>query len=220
MIVGQVMRLILIGPPGGGKGTQAQLLSRNHGLIHISTGDVLREAVRLNTPAGQKAQPYIVAGQLVPDDLVNAMVADRFGRDERPEKFVLDGYPRTLAQARALDDILRAQGLALTAVVYLAVDDRDIVQRLTGRWNCPQADCKATYHTVFKPPRRAGRCDLCGAALVQRADDQEATVRRRLEIFHQTTAALLEHYRRQSLVRDVSGSGDIQAVYANLVKVL
>jgi adenylate kinase len=214
------MRLIMIGPPGGGKGTQARLLSQKFGLTHISTGDVLREAILLKTPAGQQAEPFVKVGKLVPDDLVNKMVAERFRRTDRPERFVMDGYPRTLAQAKAFDKVLTEQKLALSAVVLLTVDDQEIIKRLTGRWNCPKADCKATYHTLFKPPRKAGICDVCGTPLVQRDDDQEATIRKRLEVYRTSTIPLLDHYRKQNLVREVSGSGDIQAIFTNLAKVL
>src|SRR3954447_24920517 len=130
------MRLILLGPPGCGKGTQAQLLSRNNRLEHIGTGDLLREAIRQKTPLGQRAEPFVKSGRLVPDDLVNDLVADRFRRPDRPERFVMDGYPRTLSQAAAFDKVLRAVGLELTAVVRLDVDDEVIVRRLSGRWSC------------------------------------------------------------------------------------
>src|SRR5437660_5205936 len=147
------MRLILIGPPGSGKGTQAKLLSDRLHLAHIATGDILREAMRLRTSAGRKAKPFVKKGKLVPDDIVNQMVADRFRREDRPESFVMDGYPRTLAQAASFDQVLRQQFLGLTAVVQLRVDIEEIVGRLSGRWSCPYPNCMATYHTVHKPPR-------------------------------------------------------------------
>ncbi len=212
------MRLILVGPPGSGKGTQAKLLGREYGLCHISTGDILREAVRLNTPPGKLAQPFVVSGGLVPDDLVNEMVADRFRRDDRPEQFVLDGYPRTLAQAASFDQVLRQQFLDLSAVVLLKVDDKDIVQRLGGRRFCP--NCQATYHLRFKPPRVPDRCDDCSNSLQQREDDKEATVRKRLEVYHQNTMGLLDHYRKQGLVREVDGSGAIDQVFSEIVAIL
>src|SRR5437667_10202793 len=140
------MRLILIGPPGSGKGTQAKLLGDCLGLVHIATGDILREAIRLGTAAGRKAEPFVNNGKLVPDDLVNEMVADRFRRDDRPERFVLDGYPRTLAQAASFDQVLRQQFLALDAVVELQVDDDEIVRRLSGRGSCPDPNGNITYH--------------------------------------------------------------------------
>lgn len=212
------MRLILIGPPGGGKGTQAKLLCQKFNLSHISTGDILREAVRLGTPAGKLAQPQVSQGGLVPDDLVNEMVADRFRRHDRPERFVLDGYPRTLAQAASFDQVLRQQFLDLTAVLLFRISDEEIVQRLGGRRFCPK--CQATYHVRFKPPRVAGRCDECGSELVQREDDKEATVRKRLELYHANTADLVAHYRRQGLVREIDGSGSIDMVFSRVEAVL
>src|SRR5438132_3087505 len=163
-----VMRLILVGPPGSGKGTQAKLLSSRLGLVHIGTGDILREAARQNTPLGQVALPYMRSGQLVPDDLVNEIVAEYFRKDNRPERFVMDGYPRTLAQAASFDQVLRQQFLDLTAVLLLTVSDEEIVGRLAYRWSCPKPGCKATYHTMKNPPRAAGVCDDCGTPLIQR----------------------------------------------------
>src|SRR5437016_2102073 len=154
------MRLILIGPPGSGKGTQAKLLSDRLHLAHIATGDILREAIRLSTSAGRKAKPFVRKGKLVPDDLVNQLVANRFRREDRPERFVMDGYPRTLDQAASFDQVLRQQFLDLTAVLLFTVDDQEIVARMTGRWSCPQ--CKATYHVMYHPPRVPGICDVCG----------------------------------------------------------
>lgn len=212
------MRLILLGSPGSGKGTQAKLLSERLGLTHIGTGDILREAIKLQTPAGKLAEPYLLSGQLVPDSLVNELVNDRFRRDERLERFVMDGYPRTLAQAAAFDQVLRQQFLDLNAVILLAVDDQEIVRRLGGRWSCPR--CKATYHTTSKPPRVFGRCDLCNESLVQRADDQEATIRQRLCNYHKDTEAVVAHYRAQNLLTEVDGAQDIEDIYAAIVKVL
>jgi adenylate kinase len=212
------MRLILVGPPGSGKGTQAQLLARRLGLAHIGTGDILREAVRQDTPLGRLAKPYVNVGKLVPDNLMNEVVAERFRRDDRPERFVMDGYPRTLAQAASFDQVLRQQFLDLSAVVLLVVDDEEIVLRLTGRWTCPR--CKATYHRTHKPPRTPGVCDECGTALVQRVDDQDATVRERLRVYHRNTVELLPHYRLQGVLREVPGGGAIEQVYADILEVL
>ncbi|MCS6852131.1 MAG: adenylate kinase [Gemmataceae bacterium] len=212
------MRLILVGPPGSGKGTQATLLCQRLGLVHIGTGDILRDAVRRGTPAGKLAEPFLLSGTLVPDDLVNELVNDRFRRDDRPERFVMDGYPRTLAQAAAFEQTLRQQFLDITAVVVLQVDDDEIVRRLSGRWSCP--NCKATYHTQHKPPRRAGVCDECGTALVQRPDDRPETVRRRLRDYHQTTQELLPFYQQKGLLRQVPGTGDIETIYAAILKAL
>jgi adenylate kinase len=214
------MRLILLGPPGCGKGTQAQLLCQRNGLEHIGTGDILREAIRLRTPFGLRAHPFVEAGLLVPDDLVNELVAERFRRADRPERFVMDGYPRTLAQAAAFDQVLRQQFLDLTAVVRLTVDDEEIVRRLAGRWSCPKQGCKATYHTESKPPKNDLVCDNDGTPLVQREDDKVETVRARLVVYHNNTEALVGHYGGQGLLREVPGDGAIEAVYANIIKVL
>ncbi len=212
------MRLILVGPPGSGKGTQAKLLSSRLGLTHISTGDILREAARQNTPLGQVALPYMRSGQLVPDDLVNEIVAEYFRSEKRPERFVMDGYPRTLAQAASFDQVLRQQFLDLTAVLLFVVDDHEIIARMTGRRNCPQ--CKATYHLVYNPPRSPGVCDVCGTKLIQRIDDQEETVRERLSIYHASTADLIPYYRDQGLLREVPAVGDIEQIHTTIVKVL
>jgi adenylate kinase len=205
------MRLILIGPPGSGKGTQADLLSARLGLLHLSTGDIFREAIRLDTPSGREAEPYVKNGRLVPDALVNAVVADLFHSPERPEHFVLDGYPRTLAQAVAFDEVLRRERLALRAAVQLLLDDELVVRRLSGRWVCPS--CKTPYG-------RPGVCDRCRHALVQREDDREETVRRRLGLYHQNTEALATHYRGQGLLREVCGEGGVEEVYARITQVL
>ena len=214
------MRLILLGPPGCGKGTQAKLLSQRNKLEHIGTGDLLRAAMQQQTPLGLRAKPFVDAGQLVPDDLVNDLIAERFRRPDRPERFVLDGYPRTLAQAAAFDAVLREQFLDLTAVILLKVDDEEIIRRVAGRWSCPTPGCKATYNTDKNPPKVPGICDVCGGQLVQRSDDRPETVRRGSIVYHKNTVELFPHYRAQGLLREVPGSGDIDTVYNNVMKVL
>jgi adenylate kinase len=154
----------------------------------------------------------------VPDDLVNELIADRFRRDDRPEQFVMDGYPRTLAQAHAFDGVLRQQHLGLNRVVFVVVPDELIVQRMSGRWSCPK--CKATYHLVNNPPRRPGICDECGTALFQRPDDKEETVRERLRQYQQNTVDLIPYYKEQGLLRDVDGVGGIEEVYGRIERVL
>lgn len=214
------MRLIFIGPPGSGKGTQAKLLGQRLGLCHFATGDILREAVRKDTPEGRRAQPYMAAGQNVPDVIVNDIVNSRFRAPDRPTQFVMDGYPRNVAQARSFDEMLRQQGLSLNAVVFLAVEDREIIQRISARWNCPNPQCRATYNTLKKPPKRLGFCDDCQTPLMQRDDDKAETVRQRLRVFHELTDELLTHYRQQGLVIDVPGIGEIETIYSSITDAL
>jgi adenylate kinase len=212
------MRLILLGPPGSGKGTQAKLLCERRKLVHVGTGDILREAARQGTPLGKLAKPYIDAGKLAPDDLVNEVVTERFRRPDRPQQFVMDGYPRTLAQAHAFDKVLRQHHLGLNQVILVVVGDEPIVQRMSGRWSCPK--CKATYHLANNPPRRDGVCDECGTALFQRPDDKEETVRERLRQYHQNTVDLIPYYRDQGLLTEISGEGGIEEVYGRIERVL
>jgi adenylate kinase len=214
------MRLVLLGPPGCGKGTQAKLLCQRKGLEHIGTGDILREAIRLGTPAGRRAHPFVESGRLVPDDLVNDVIAERFHRPDRPSRFVMDGYPRTLAQAAAFDRVLRQHFLDLTAVILLQVSDEEIIARVSERWSCPKTGCKATYHTTSNPPKMPGICDYCGTRLVQREDDRPETVRARLIVYHGNTESLVGHYRAQGLLHEVPGHGPIEEVYANIIKIL
>lgn len=215
-----LMRLILVGPPGSGKGTQAKLLGQRLQLCHIGTGDLLRQAVALNTGPGRRAKPYIDAGQLVPDDLVNDMVHDRFNGEPRPERFVMDGYPRTVPQAHAFDQVLLQQYLSLNVVIQMIVPDEEIVRRISGRWTCPKANCQTSFHTYLRPPRVAEVCDVCGTALIQREDDREETVRERLRVFHKSNVDLLGYYQGQGLLRTMLAEGEIETIYANLVKVL
>jgi adenylate kinase len=212
------MRLILMGPPGSGKGTQASLLSTRLHLNHIGTGDILREAVRQKSSLGALAEPHIKAGRLVPDDLVNQVVIERFRRDDRPEAFVMDGYPRTVGQAVSFDGALREQFLDLTAVVKLQVPDEEIVRRMSGRLSCPR--CKATYHIVSNPPRAPDVCDVCHGPLIQRVDDREETVRERLRIYHENTEGIAAYYRAQGLLHEVSGIGSIEQIYERVLEAL
>jgi adenylate kinase len=214
------MRLILLGPPGCGKGTQAKLLCERNGLEHIGTGDILREAIRQRTPSGERAHPYVEKGLLVPDDLVNDVIAERFNSGNPPECFVMDGYPRTLAQAAAFDQVLRQHYLDLSAVILMKVSDDEIIARVSERWSCPKPGCKATYHTRSKPPKSPGVCDNCGTKLIQREDDRPETVKARLVVYHGNTEALVGHYQAQGLLHAVPGHGSIEEVYANIMNVL
>ena len=214
------MRLILLGPPGCGKGTQATLLSERNRLEHVGTGDLLRDAISQQTPLGLLAKNFVESGHLVPDDLVNDLITERFRRSDRPQRFAMDGYPRTLAQARAFEGVLKEQDLCLNAVLLLHVEDEEIVLRVHKRWSCPKSGCKATYHLEKKPTQVLGVCDLCGTQLVQRADDGEETVRRRLVVYHDNIVTLIPHYRTQGLLHEVAGQGDIEQIYANIMQVL
>jgi len=188
-------------------------------MAHIATGDILREAVRLGTPLGQQARPFMESGRYVPDQLVNDIVAERFRRGDRPASFLMDGYPRTLAQAQSFDAVLAEQGLPLDRVLVLTTPDAEILRRLGGRRTCPQ--CQATYHVIFNPPRgAAGQCDRCGAALVQRDDDREEAIRERLRVFHGTLPAVIAHYRKQGVVREVRGEGSIDAIFQAILAAL
>ena len=211
------MRLVLIGAPGSGKGTQARRLCERLGLVYIGTGDILREAIRLESAVGREARPLIDAGRLVPDTMANDMVADLF-RARRPEKFVLDGYPRTYSQAIALDALLAQQFLKLDAVVDLAVDDDEVVRRIGGRRCCSNAACGVCYNLAFQPTARPGICDRCGHPLAERPDDGEATIRTRLEEFHANTDALVEHYRRAGLLKEISAVDPVETIYANILR--
>jgi adenylate kinase len=210
--------MILLGPPGSGKGTQAKLLSERLNLVHIGTGDIIREAIRMGTPHGRQAAPYVTSGRLAPDILVNEMVNERFCRPDRPGRFIMDGYPRTIAQARAFDETLARVGLDLQAVLFMVVPDEVIIRRLSGRWSCPQ--CKRTYHLTNNPPKRAGICDVDQHALIQRDDDREETVRERLRQYHQNTEDLIPHYRARGLLQEVDGLGSIEVVYARILNAL
>ncbi len=214
------MRILLLGPPGCGKGTQAKLLCRTHRWEHIGTGDLLRDAIRRQTPVGLRAQPFVEKGNLVPDDLVNDLIEERFDRADRPHSFVMDGYPRTLAQSVEFERILGMNGMELDAAILIDVPDEQIVQRVCGRWSCPKLGCKATYHIRNNPPQVAGVCNDCGTALVQRSDDAAETVKGRLLVYHKDTEQLVPFYEAQKMLRRVDGAGEVKQVSARLEKAL
>jgi adenylate kinase len=198
-----VIRIVLLGPPGSGKGTQASALERRRGIPQIASGDLLRANVRDNTELGRKAKPYMDRGELVPDDLILDMMADRLAQPDAQRGYLLDGFPRTVKQAEALDERLRALGQELDAVVYLQVPEAEILRRLGGRRTCPQ--CNAIYHLDTMAPKRPGICDKCGAGLVQRDDEKPEVVRKRLEVYSVQTQPLLEYYRARGLLSEVDG---------------
>lgn len=214
------MRLVLVGPPGSGKGTQAKRLIKTLQLTYVGTGDILREAIRLKTPVGREAEPLIKQGLLVPDPLVNEVVAELFRGPHRPERFVLDGYPRTYAQAVAFDALMRQQFLKLDAVINLAIDDEEVVSRISFRRICSNPACAAPYHLHANPPLKPDICDLCGSPLMCRDDDKEETVRRRLVEFHKNTDALLDHYERQNLVKNIDSTDPVDVIFDNILRSL
>ena len=209
------MRLVLVGPPGSGKGTQAEKLCERLGLTYIGTGNMFREAIKQHTPVGQIAKPLIDQGLLVPDNVVNDLVAELF-RSHRTEKFVADGYPRTYAQAIAFDSLLAQQYLKLDAVINLTIADDEVVRRIGSRRCCTNKECGASYNLAFRPPKVEGVCDRCGSPLLLRDDDKEETVRRRLVEFHKNTDALIAHYRRGGILKDVSATDPMEVVYENI----
>jgi adenylate kinase len=208
------VRVVFLGPPGAGKGTQARALSADWGVPHIATGDMLREALAAGTPLGQDAKRYMDQGILVPDDVIVALIGDRLGKPDAKRGFILDGFPRTMGQAEALQALLDDLGEPLDRVVFFDVSEAELLRRLTGRRVC--RNCGATYHVVSAPPARAGVCDRCGGELYQRPDDSEATVRNRLRVYETQTAPLLEYYRRRGLLSTVRGEGSIETIQAAL----
>jgi len=209
------MYLVLLGPPGSGKGTQAERLEQELHLPHVASGDLFRENIGNETELGLLAKGYVDRGQLVPDDVTIAMVRERLQQPDCDNGVILDGFPRTLAQAQALDAMLASTGRALAGVLYINVPDEESVRRLSGRWICGQ--CQAPYHTIFSPPAREGVCDACGGELYQRDDDKPETVRARLKVYHQQTAPLIDYYRQAGLLVEVDGAGDIETVSAALL---
>ncbi len=209
-----MMNMILLGPPGAGKGTQAAFLVDSYAIPQISTGDMLRTAVQAASPMGVKAKACMDAGELVPDDIVVGIVRERLQQADCSHGFILDGFPRTLPQADALQNVLKDLGKELDAVVSLRVDTDALVGRLTGRRSCPQ--CGKGFHLKFDPPREDGACSACGGELVQRDDDKEETIRKRMEVYHRQTAPLEDYYSQRGVLIAVDGMAEIQAVRAEI----
>ncbi|NLZ38404.1 MAG: adenylate kinase [Firmicutes bacterium] len=212
------MRIILLGPPGAGKGTQAEKLVKKYKIPHISTGDIFRAALQEGTELGLRAKEYMDQGELVPDDLVVDIVKERLEQEDAQNGYLLDGFPRTLAQAEALDESLRASGTPLTGVINISVDPQELLERLTGRRVC--RGCGATYHIKFNPPTVRSVCDKCGGELYQREDDTVETVKQRLEVYRQQTAPLIEYYGRKGILFTVDGSQEIDEVFRAITTIL
>lgn len=212
------MNLILMGPPGAGKGTQADGIVKEFSVPHISTGDMFRATASEGTSLGLKAKDYMEAGQLVPDDVTIGIVEDRLQKPDCRKGFLLDGFPRTLAQAQALESMLSRLERPIDVVLNIEVPLEDLVARLTGRSIC--RNCAAPYHVLFNPPQVAGRCDQCGGELYQRADDSEATARKRLEVYLAQTAPLVDYYRQRGLLEPIDGSKGVDEVQKTIYTIV
>jgi adenylate kinase len=210
--------IVLLGPPGAGKGTQAKMISAGKNLPHVSSGDIFRQNLKNETELGKLADGYIQAGELVPDDVTIAMIRDRLSRPDCSAGALLDGFPRTPAQARALDDILTELDGQVVAVPYIKVGEAELIARLTGRWTCPV--CARVYHTQFNPPKVAGRCDQDGAVLYQRPDDTEETVTNRIRVYLDQTQPLIDYYQEKGLLLEIDGAQPIADVSAALLAAL
>ncbi len=204
-----------MGPPGAGKGTQAKLLAQRFGVPHISSGDLLRTAAKNRTPMGLRAKRYMDRGELVPDDILLGGIEERLRQPDSSQGFILDGFPRTVAQAEALDAMLAKMGKKLDRVISINVPREEVVKRISGRRTC--RDCGALYHVIFDPPSNPGTCNKCNGELFQRDDDQEDTVLARLEVYERATAPLLEAYRRAGVLRDVDGVGSQDQILARIL---
>lgn len=212
------MQLVFLGAPGVGKGTQADKVAAQYGVLKISTGDLLREAVRNQTKLGLEAKGYMDQGKLVPDSVVIGLVRDKLADPSYAKGFILDGFPRTVPQAEELGKVLNERGFRLDRVINFQVSREDVVKRLSGRRSCPK--CQATYHVEFAPSKKGGLCDRCGEALIQRSDDQREAIETRLRVYEEQTAPLISFYEKKNMLSHLDGAGSVEAVYQSLTKVL
>ncbi len=212
------MNIILLGAPGAGKGTQAVVLSKEKGLAHIASGDLFRAAQNSGTELGNLVKSYMEKGELVPDEVTVKMILERIAQPDCARGFLLDGFPRTIAQAEALDSALANDGKQIDKVVYAKVPDEELVKRLSGRWIC--RDCQAPFHMVDAPPKEAGKCDYCGGELYQRADDNEETVKNRLKVFMEQTSPLINYYTTADKLLEVNGNQSVDAVSEEMLAAL
>ena len=204
------MDLIMLGPPGAGKGTQAQKLLERLEISQISTGDLLRQAVRAGTDLGKQAKGYMDRGELVPDSIVIGMIRQRLTEKDCQRGFILDGFPRAVTQAEALDGMLQELKHKLDHVISIEVEEEELVERLSGRLSCPK--CSAMFHKIFSPPKKSGVCDQCGGALIVRADDNEETIRNRIEVYKKQTEPLKDFYQKKGLLRKIDGQGSPESI--------
>lgn len=212
------MRLVFLGAPGAGKGTQAKKLVEKYGIPQISTGDLLRAAVAEGTPLGKEAKAYMDRGELVPDSIVLGMVKERISQDDCKKGFILDGFPRNVAQAEALDKMLSEMGIPLDLALNLEVPFDDLMKRLTGRRTCKV--CGQMYNIYYSPPKVEGKCDKCGGELFQRDDDKEETIKKRLEVYKAQTEPLIEYYSKKGILKTVSGTGSIDEIFSSITSIL
>ena len=216
--MGEVVRVVFLGPPGAGKGTQAKFLEKKYGACQVSTGDILRKAVHDRTAVGKKAAGYLEKGQLVPDEVMLNLVAKRLREKDCAKGFILDGFPRTVAQAEGLEGILGELGWKLDSVLCMRVPQEMIIQRLSGRRSCKK--CGSLYHMVLNPPQREEFCDCCNGELYQRDDDREETIGARLHVFETQTVPLVHYYRKRGLLREIDGVGSVEEIRARVFREL
>ena len=212
------MKIVMLGAPGAGKGTQAKMISEKYGIPHISTGDIFRANIKENTELGQKAKTYMDKGLLVPDELVVDLVVDRLAQDDAKKGYVLDGFPRTIPQAEALTEALAKIGEKMDYAINVDVPDENIVHRMGGRRAC--VGCGATYHVVYNAPKAEDICDTCGEHLVLRDDDKPETVKQRLEVYHTQTQPLIDYYTKEGILKEVDGTQDLQKVFDDITAIL
>ncbi len=209
------MILVFLGPPGSGKGTQAKILSKEMGLSHISTGDLLREAVKNNTPLGQKAREYMERGELVPDDIIISLIEEVMPKEGG---FILDGFPRTIPQAIALEDMLKRNGKELSKVILFEISEDVVVDRISGRLTCSQ--CGALYHIKYNPPKEDLICDLCGGKLIQREDDKEEVIRRRFKVYQEQTQPLIAFYRERNKLFSLDATQSVEEISKKIIEAI
>lgn len=212
------MKLVMLGGPGAGKGTQAKIIAQKYDIPHISTGDIFRANIKEGTPLGLKAKSYMDQGALVPDELVIDLVSDRLTWDDAKDGFVLDGFPRTIPQAQALEEALKGMGTSIDYAIDIEVPDQKIIDRMGGRRAC--VSCGATYHLVNIPPKNPGICDKCGSELILRDDDKPETVKKRLDVYHEQTQPLIDFYREKDLLREIDGTQKMEEVFESIQAIL